>query len=150
MARRKPEYVFDEETGLPNYKRPWDFTIPVYKEIVPHWDKDSPSRRPTGQLELVLDKVVKHVIVTREPLLLTAENLATWAHATDGYPASSGSVGRILRDWSDIGYAVIEEKPLRFCTFTILGMEVGLDEIRRRIRRKEKLEKAARYRESRK
>ncbi|URG17426.1 hypothetical protein Mbo2_056 [Rhodococcus phage Mbo2] len=149
MARRKPEYVFDEKTGLPNYKRPWDFTVPTYPEIV-HAKDSTTDRRPTGQLELVLDKVVKFVIVNGLGELMTAENLARWAAGADGFAASSSSVGRILHLWQDIDYAVVEERPLRFVTFTTLGLEVGLDEIHRRIRRKAKSEEAARYRESRK
>lgn len=124
------DFVFDEK-GLPSYKKKWDGSIPEYKGIV-HKKDVSRERRPKGQLELVMDIVIKQTLVNGDEVLLSAERIADLCVAYDGFPASSSSTGLVLKRWKELGYAEIDlKRPMRFLEFTLRGMEVGLLEMLR-------------------
>ncbi|MEU4066700.1 hypothetical protein AB0F25_30680 [Streptomyces wedmorensis] len=46
-------------------------------------------------------------------------------------PPSTGAITNVLRRWSKYGFAVIEEAPLRFVTYTQAGLRLGYDELER-------------------
>lgn len=57
-------------------------------------------------------------------------------------PPSSGAINAIFSRWSDMGFAHIEKKPLRFAGFTIEGLTLGVAVLREKHRRNGKLKSA--------
>ena len=147
MLKPEPVYSFDEN-GMPTLAKKWDGNLPE----IPTFPETESGRRRKGELEVMVDYVVKWWTVIYEdgyeeiPDQCTAEYIAQQCTALDGRPTSSGAVWKILTNWRDWDYAEIAEKPNRFIFFTENGMKLGLEEIHRRIKRAEKRERGARLR----
>lgn len=135
-----PGFKYDEN-GMPNLIEPWDKeTLPDISEL----EITDSGRRPRGQLEKVVDYVVKEyrLMPTPHTFDCTAEYIAKRVEQLDGHKCSSGAVWRILDTWERIGYAHSMHKPRAFFIFTEDGMKKGLAELHRiyqrdRIKRRE-------------
>lgn len=129
------EYTFNER-GIPTLAKRWDGTVPQFREF-PELES---GRRSRGQLEDMVDVLCKRWLVggssQDEHHRCTAEALAAASMAHDGRPTSTGAVSAILRKWAELGYAEVEEKPMRFVGLTARGMELGLEELYRLERRR--------------
>lgn len=109
----------------------WDGTIPELRK----WEPTATGRRARGELEDMVDMLCKRWIM-RDLLAgvedCTSEWLAKEATELDGRSTSTGGITGILRRWDELGYAIIEDGPTRFVSFTAKGMQVGLAEMARR------------------
>lgn len=137
MPRTRREYKFTE-TGIPTLAERWAGELPELREFPP----TASGRRARGELENLLDFVCKRWLMTGtvqdKPELCTAEWLATAVEELDERPVSTGAVHRVLHRWRDLGYAIVDEHPLRFISLTQQGMEIGLDELERKAKKKSK------------
>lgn len=148
MLKPEPVYSFDEH-GMPTLAKKWDGKLPE----IPTFPETESGRRRKGELEVMVDYVVKAWTVFSEgdcsmgiPDQCTAEYIAQECTALDGRPTSSGAVWKVLVNWRDWDYAEVAEKPNRFVMFTENGLKLGLDEIHRRIKRAQKRERGAKLR----
>lgn len=135
MPSPRREYKFTE-SGIPTLAEQWRGEIPEILDFAP----TASGRRARGQLENILDHVCKSWMMQSEVRAqadqCTAEWLATAVTAIDGRATSTGACRRVLLRWRDLGYAIVEENPLRFVGLTEQGMKIGIDELERRSKKK--------------
>lgn len=59
---------------------------------------------------------------------LTPKLLADWIDPEN--PPSAGAVGAVLDRWAEIGFAHINKHPVRFVSYTVKGMSLGLERMK--------------------
>lgn len=131
------QYKFTER-GIPTLAEKWSGQIPPLREYPP-----TPSgRRARGQLDNMLDYICKCWLMGGTlqdvPDLCTAEWLARAVTDIDGKPTSTGAIARTLHRWKALGYAIVEESPMRFVSLTEQGMRIGIEELERKAKKKSK------------
>ena len=57
-------------------------------------------------------------------------------------PPSVGAINAVFERWVKLGFALVEKKPTRFIKYTDEGLQLGLDAMKARSKRKAKLEQA--------
>lgn len=128
MPPTRRQFRFDER-GLPTLAQRWTGELP-----------DLPvrtQRRARGELALLLDRLVKQWMLDPpddEPVC-SAEYLKRAVIAFDGRSTSTAAIFKVFRHWQELGYAIIEENPVRFVSLTEQGFEIGLEELKRRKKR---------------
>lgn len=141
MRKPDPEFTFDDR-GLPTLAVEWDQkTVPQLKKYPP----TASGRRARGQLENLVDYVVKEQIVNRPDQVPTNEYIAKRVAELDGVECSTGAVWKVLQNWERIGYAQLAIKPRRFHGFTEDGIKKGLPELYRQERRKRRQPQRSRF-----
>ncbi|WKW85511.1 DNA binding protein [Rhodococcus phage Reynauld] len=115
----------------------WDGTMPKFATF----NEMPTGRRARGQLDDMVDVLCKMWMLTGTggalmPEMCTSEWLTERTAAADGRETSPGAVAGILHRWRRIGYAIVRDKPLRFCGFTAAGLELGVEELNRQYRRR--------------
>lgn len=107
-------------------------------------------KRPRGAMEelmrQVCDQIVTGVNSLHDGEFWTVARIANFIH--EAYPGSGvkpsvGAVAENLRRWQEIGFAVINEKPLAFLDFTEEGKSLGLTVLKERAAEKRRAERAA-------
>lgn len=99
---------------------------------VPQQDRFA-SGRPPGQLELEVKLVCDGLILGTAATTDMELRPVTISRLIDAdSPPSTGAVTNILRAWGTIGFAKIEEGPVRFCGYTVAGIELGIEPLRER------------------
>lgn len=53
-------------------------------------------------------------------------------------PPSTGAIHAVLNRWADCGFAIIGRKPMRFISYTVEGLQIGLDGCQERHKRAQK------------
>lgn len=133
MTAMRPEFTWDEKTGLPSFRKQWDGKVPEYEGIV---TSDGTGKRPKRQLEFVMDIAIKKALLAGFEGMITTVWLAESCQAEDGFETSSSSVSSVFQRWEKLGYVEVDKKrPMRFITYTAKGMELGLPEMYRREKR---------------
>ena len=135
-----------DEWGRPDYTEPWDWNVPE----IPTFPETESGRRRKGELEALVDYVVKEWLVVDTDMEYfdvnnnqdcTAEYIAHRCTELDGRPTSSGAVWNILTMWVEMKYAETSTHPNRFLTLTSEGMAKGLKQIHEETKRRKKKEK---------
>ncbi|AOE44572.1 hypothetical protein SEA_JUMBO_64 [Gordonia phage Jumbo] len=137
MSPRKPDPVFSfTDKGIPTLAEAWDGkTVPP----VPKFPETESGRRARGELEMLVEYVVKDWFVNHfSEVVPTAEYIAHEVQKLDGKPCSSGAVWGILEKWEEIGFAKSAFKPRRFFSFEVGAFQKGLPELYRQNKRKKK------------
>lgn len=97
------------------------------------------GRAARGELEAQVNRICGEWLVENYPWPCTPLFISTRIGKDEGIkPPSTGAITACLNKWVEIGYAVIDRKPLRFTGFTSVGIEFGLDSIKEKAKRGEK------------
>lgn len=130
-----PKFTFNER-GIPTLAEAWDGrTVPP----VPVFPPTETGRRARGELELLIEHVVKDWFVNRQAdIVCTAEYITKRCIEIDGKKTTSGSVWNTLQKWEEIGFCKLAEKPRRFYMFELGAFQKGLPELYRQNKRKKK------------
>ena len=95
-------------------------------------DADSPrpdrDNRLRGWLEIEVKKICDRKMSGEIDDTLTPKSLAIWIDPEN--PPSQGAVGAVLERWSEIGFAAVNKNPVRFVSYTVKGMNLGLERMR--------------------
>lgn len=51
-------------------------------------------------------------------------------------PPSTGAIGAVFKRWTDLGFALVGSKPIRFAAYTPDGVKLGLDGMKARSKRR--------------
>lgn len=148
-----------DQWGRPDYSEKWDWNVPE----IPTFEETESGRRRRGELECLVDYVVKEWLVGpsadeivdeeyvkdiyQESGFCTTEYIAHRCTELDGHNTSSGAVWKVLTHFKEIGYADINTQPNRFECLTTLGLNKGLkqlEEEHKRARKKEKRDREVR------
>lgn len=107
-------------------------------------------KRPRGAMEELMREVCDQIALGVKTLpdgeFWTVARIANLIHAEfpgSGVKPSVGAVADNLRRWGDIGFAVINEKPLAFVDFTQEGRAHGLSALKARAAEERKAERLA-------
>lgn len=132
-----------DEYGRPDYSERWDWNVPE----IPTFEETADGRRRKGELEILIDYIVKEWLVNDDdednnfPSQCTAEYIARRAEELDGRSTSSNAVWRALIKMEEIGYADIsnpDDRPHRFISLTSDGLKKGLRQLKEEAKRKGK------------
>lgn len=133
-----------DQYGRPDYTERWDGCVPE----IPTFEETADGRRRKGELEILVDYIIKEWIVYDDdeldyditvPTECTAEYIARRAEEIDGRPTSSDAVWRALKKMRDLGYVDIkEERPHRFLCLTEAGLSKGFKQLLEEDKRRQK------------
>lgn len=106
-------------------------------------------KRPRGAMEelmrQVCDQIVRGVHNVNPGDFWTVAKIANMIHQEfpgSGVKPSVGAVAENLKRWKEIGFAVVNDKPLAFVDFTDLGRSVGLEALKQKANEARKAERA--------
>lgn len=95
-------------------------------------DVDGPRPDRTNRLRGWLENEVKDItdryMSGEISDMLTPKLLAVWVDPEN--PPSVGAVGAVLDRWAEIGFAQINKNPVRFVSYTVKGMTLGLERMK--------------------
>lgn len=122
----------DESAAEPQTEAPPE--APPEAPAQPESDK---ARRQRGGLELevksVTDSFATGNFKLPEGQLLTPHRIATAIASTQGVEKPSvGAVAGVVRRWSEVGYATVNDKPFAFLDYTEDARTIGLSALKQR------------------
>lgn len=103
------------------------------------FEETATGRRAKGQLEYEVLSICSSYLKGEYDDIEELTPVVIARLVDDRNPPSVGAVGAIFDRWEKLGFAVIERKPIRFISYTIEGMQVGLDNMKVAAKRREKL-----------
>lgn len=95
---------------------------------VPDADRPSRDNRLRGWLEYEVKSITDRKMSGEIDETLTPKLLAILIDPED--PPSVGAVGAVLDRWVEIGFAQVNKHPVRFVSYTVKGMTLGLDRMK--------------------
>lgn len=106
-------------------------------------------KRPRGAMEelmrQVCDQIVRGVHNINPGEHWTVAKIANMIHQEfpgSGAKPSVGAVAENLKRWKEIGFAIVNDKPLAFVEFTELGRSLGLEALKQKASENRKAERA--------
>lgn len=142
---REPVGVLSSAGGTddgPVYESPAPGVVPAVRarSFAP-----TPSGRAArGELEYDVKRAIDIFIVEGEDGYCTPSWISTEIGREKGIdPPSTGAVTAVLDRWVACGFAVTAKKPSRFVEYTPEGIELGLDVLKERYKRRSKMAKTA-------
>lgn len=94
------------------------------------FDPTPTGYRQRGQLEVEVQAVCNRAMTGEFDDLMTPAKIAEIIDPSN--PPSSGAIGAVFNRWEQIGYATIHRKPLYFQGYTIDGLRLGLEAMKRK------------------
>lgn len=106
------------------------------------FDATPTGKRARGQLEDEVLAVCGSFVRGELPYEdLTPKEVATEIDKFD--PPSVGAIGAVFDRWVSLGFARCEKRPVRFVSFTLDGMTIGLEGLKAKAKREAKLKQSA-------
>lgn len=138
-SRRRAVLELAEEDKAPVpvlADRPKDEIKTVEGILPPNPFVEDPTKRdagyrPKGQLNFDVKIACDGFFLGAHPDIGVLNCTRIAALVDPKMPPSTGAITNILRRWQRYGFAVIEEGPLRFVTYTKAGIQLGYDELER-------------------
>ncbi|MFD5451633.1 MULTISPECIES: hypothetical protein [Streptomyces] len=132
-SRRRSILVLDEDamTPAPTLAERAE-PQPVGGVLPPHPHVEDPRKReagyrPRNQLLYDVKIAVDMWVIGGFPEIEVLNTSAIASLVNEKMPPSTGAITNILRRWERVGFANIGEKPLRFLSYTKVGVEQGFD-----------------------
>ena len=116
----------------------------IVPPVVAHTFRPTVSGRAArGELEAQVNRVCGLWLIENYPWPCTPLWISETIGKDEGIkPPSTGAITACFNKWVEIGYAVIERKPLRFSAYTPDGIRLGLDAMKEKTKRAEKAKRS--------
>ena len=108
-------------------------TAPGLLESARTFDGTPSGYRQRGQLEVEVQSICHRAMMGEFDVQMTPAAIAELINPSN--PPSTGAIAAVFSRWERIGYAIIHRKPLYFQSYTVDGMKLGLEALKRRGKR---------------